>query len=217
MSKKEIAKRYILFIISLFFIALGVAFSKRAELGVSPISAVANVISCKFTEISFGTWLFISNCVMILGQVLLLRRNFQLVQLLQLPLSLIFGYFTDFGMWCAGMFANDTYVLKMILVFVGILVLGFGIALSVIANVILNSGEAFVKALADVSKKDFANVKIVFDVCWVSFAAILSLILFNGQLEGVREGTIISAVCVGIVVKLFRPILHAPLTKLLTR
>lgn len=42
MSKKETAKRYVLFIISLFFSALGVAFTKHGELGVSPISSVAN-------------------------------------------------------------------------------------------------------------------------------------------------------------------------------
>lgn len=35
MSKKEIIKRYVLFIISLFFAALGVAITKRGELGVS--------------------------------------------------------------------------------------------------------------------------------------------------------------------------------------
>ena len=46
MSKKETAKRYVLFIISLFFSALGVAFTKHGELGVSPISSVANVLSC---------------------------------------------------------------------------------------------------------------------------------------------------------------------------
>ena len=45
MSKKETAKRYVLFIISLFFSALGVAFTKHGELGVSPISSVANVMS----------------------------------------------------------------------------------------------------------------------------------------------------------------------------
>lgn len=37
MSKKETAKRYVLFVISLFFSALGVAFTKHGELGVSPI------------------------------------------------------------------------------------------------------------------------------------------------------------------------------------
>ena len=35
MSKKETVKRYILFIISLFIAALGVAFTKHGELGVS--------------------------------------------------------------------------------------------------------------------------------------------------------------------------------------
>ena len=48
MTKKEIAKRYLLFIIILFFSALGVAFTKHGELGVSPISFVANVMSYKF-------------------------------------------------------------------------------------------------------------------------------------------------------------------------
>lgn len=55
MRKSETAKRYILFIISLFFAALGVAFTKHAELGVSPISSVANVMSCKFPTLSLGT------------------------------------------------------------------------------------------------------------------------------------------------------------------
>ena len=47
MSKKEISLRYVLLIISLFFSALGVAFTKSGELGVSPISSVANVMSYK--------------------------------------------------------------------------------------------------------------------------------------------------------------------------
>ncbi len=97
MSKKEIVKRYILFVISLFFAALGVAFTKHAELGVSPISSVANVMSCKYSSLSLGTWLIIWNCILIVGQILILRRKFQLIQLLQLPLSFLFGWFTDFG------------------------------------------------------------------------------------------------------------------------
>lgn len=34
LSKKEVLKRYILFVISLFFAAFGVAITKRGELGV---------------------------------------------------------------------------------------------------------------------------------------------------------------------------------------
>ena len=43
MSKREVFKRYLLFIVGLFFSGIGVAFTKHGELGVSPISSVANV------------------------------------------------------------------------------------------------------------------------------------------------------------------------------
>lgn len=217
MKSKETAKRYILFIICLFFMGLGVALTKHGELGVSPISSVANVVSLKFTFLSFGTWLTISNCVLLLGQILILRRNFKPIQLLQIPLSFLFGFFTDFGMYLASFIPNDIYIVKLLLVISGIVVLGFGITLGVIADVILNSGEAFVKALADTLKKDFGNTKIAFDVCWVVLSLILSLIFFDGKIVGAREGTILSALLVGVVVKLFRPLLQKPLTKILTK
>ncbi|MFR4023744.1 MAG: DUF6198 family protein [[Eubacterium] siraeum] len=102
MSKKETAKRYVLFIISLFFSALGVAFTKHGELGVSPISSVANVLSCTKGGFSLGVWLIIWNCILILGQIIILRKKFRLIQLLQIPLSFLFGYFTDFGLWLVG-------------------------------------------------------------------------------------------------------------------
>ena len=216
-SKKEVFKRYILFIICLFFMGLGVALTKHGELGVSPISSVANVVSLKFTFLSFGTWLTISNCVLLLGQIILLRRNFKPIQLLQIPLSFLFGYFTDFGLWMIKDIPNENYIVRLLLVFAGIVFIGFGISLGVIADVVLNSGEGLVKALADVTKKDFGTVKIVFDVSWVLFSIVLSLLLFDGRLLGTREGTVLSAVFVGVAVKIFKPILQKPLTKILTK
>lgn len=217
MSKKEIIKRYILFVISLFFCGVGIALTKHAELGVSPISSLANVISIKFDFISFGNWLIVSNLVLLLGQIILLRRNFKLIQLMQIPLSFIFGYFTDFGLWMIKDIPNENYVVRLLLVFAGIIFIGFGISLGVIADVVLNSGEGFVKALSDVAKKDFGSVKIVFDVSCVLLSIVLSLLMFGGKLLGTREGTIISAVFVGVAVKIFKPILQNPLTKILKK
>lgn len=215
MTVKETVKRYLLFILCLFFMGIGVAMTKHGELGVSPISSVANVVSIKFTFLSFGTWLTISNCLLLLGQILILRKRFKPIQLLQIPLSFLFGYFTDFGLWLVRYIPNDIYAVQLLLVFGGIIVLGFGITLGVIADVILNSGEAFVKALADVTKKDFGNVKIAFDVSWVLLSIVLSLVFFEGRLYGTREGTVISALLVGVTVKMFRPLLQKPLTKIL--
>lgn len=215
MDKREIAKRYILFIASLFFSAFGVAVTKHGELGVSPISSVANVLSYKYDFLSMGMWLIIWNCILILGQILILRKEFKIIQLLQIPLSFVFGYFTDFGMWCVALIPVNNYVTRLVLVIGGIIILGFGISLSVIANVIMNSGEAFVKAVSDKTDKNFGNIKIGFDVFCVIFSIILSLLFFKGNIVGTREGTILSALFTGIVVKIFTYILKRPLESIL--
>lgn len=181
----------------------------------SPISSVANVFSIKFTTISLGTWLILWNCILIIGQIIILRKDFKIIQLLQIPLSFLFGYFTDFGMWCVSPIAVNSYIVQILFVLIGVIILGFGISLSVIANVIMNSGEAFVKAISDKSGKNFGNIKIGFDICNVILSLILSMLLFKGAIIGTREGTMITAVFTGIVVKFFIKILNSPFQKVL--
>lgn len=193
---------------------MGVAFTKHGELGVSPISSVANVLSIRFESISIGTWLIITNCLLLAGQIIILRKDFKPVQLLQIPLSLLFGIFTDIGMWIANYIPVDSYAMQLIMIVSGVIILGFGIALAVTANVIMNSGEAFVKAVSDKLQKDFGNVKIVFDISFVALSVLLALLLC-GRIVGTREGTLIAAIGTGFAVKIFTKILRAPLEKIL--
>ena len=216
MRKDEIAKRYVLFIISLFFSALGVAFTKHGELGVSPVSSVANIMSIRFPALSLGTWLVIWNCVLIVGQVILLRKEYAPIQLLQIPLSFLFGYFTDLGMRIVSFIPAGSYPVRLAMIVIGIIILGFGVSLSVIANVIMNSGEAFVKAVADKTNKNFGDVKIAFDVLCVIMAVVLSLVFFDFTIVGAREGTVISALLTGAVVKFFNKRLKEPLNRMLS-
>lgn len=214
MNAKETVKRYILFVIGLFFMGMGVAFTRHGELGVSPISSVANILSYKFTFWSMGEWLTFTNILLIVAQILILRKNFKLIQLIQVPLSFLFGAFTDI---CLNMIVNiptDTYFMRFLMVILGVVVLSFGVSLTVIANVVMNSGEAVVKAISDTINKDFGDVKIIFDVSWVAISVVLSLIFFDFKIIGTREGTIIAAVCTGAVVKVFTKLL-SPINKLL--
>lgn len=210
----KIVIRYIVLIIGLLFSGIGVAFTKRGDLGVSPISSTANVISIKFDFWTMGTWLIVWNCILILAQILLLRRNFKIYQLLQIPLSFLFGWFTDFGMWLVSFIPVPNYAVRFSLLLAGIVILAFGISLSVIANVIMNSGEALVKAISDTVNKEFGHVKVVFDISCVLTAVILSLILFGGRIVGAREGTIISAIFTGLVVKFISKRIRKPLERL---
>lgn len=208
MSRSETLKRYGLFIISLFIQALGVAVTKTGGLGVSPISSVPNVLSIKIQELSMGSWLIIWNCILILGQMILLRKNFRPMQLLQVPLSFLFGYFCDIGLMLTSFFDTEAYFMRLAMVITGTAILGFGIALAVTANVIMNSGEAFVKALSVTIRKDFGNVKIAFDISCVVLSVILSLLFFDFRIVGTREGTVFAAVFTGIFVKLFTPMVR---------
>ena len=216
MKKKELLKRYTLFILCLFFIGLGIALAKHSDLGISPISSVANVLSLKWSFLTLGNWLTVMNCVFIFLQIVILRRKFQLYQLLQLPLSFVFGYFTDFGLWIVKALPNDFYPSQLLLQLLGVAVLGFGIALGVIANVMLNSPEAFVKAVSDTTKKEFGFLKVALDVTMVVIAIVFSLIFF-GKIEGIREGTVITALLVGLCVKFFRGLLSKPLEAFLKK
>lgn len=216
MSAKELVKRYILFIISLFVAALGVAVTKKAELGVPPTSSVSNVLSLKFTSLSLGNWLFIWNLILIAGQILILRKNFQPIQLLQIPLSFLFGYFTDFGMWLVSFIKVDTYILRILLVVLGTVILAWGIALAVMANVVMNSAEAFIKAISDTTGKQFGNLKIAFDCTCVVLTILLSLIFFDFTVKGTREGTIFAAIFTGVIVKFFQSRFGEKIERLLT-
>ncbi|MCQ2532148.1 MAG: DUF6198 family protein [Saccharofermentans sp.] len=212
MTKTELAKRWLLFVVGLFFSGLGVAITRHGCIGVSPISSVPNIMSIRFESISMGTWLMIGNILMLIAQIVILRKNFKIVNILQIPLSFLFGWFTDFGVWLIHSVPQDVYPVQLLCVIIGTATLGFGIAIQVVGDVILNSGEALVKAIADTIKKEFSNVKIVFDVSCVTSSIIISL-LFFGTIKGAREGTIIAAICTGLAVKFFLRFIRKPLTK----
>ena len=215
MTIKETIKRYLLFIISLFISAEGIALTRHAELGVSPISSIANVVSYKLPSLSFGVLLILWNCILILGQIIVLRKDFKPVKLLQVPLSVLFGIFVDFGMWSVSFIPAGIYPVRLALVAAGTIVLGFGISLSVTANVIMNSGEAIVKAVSDKYGTNFGRTKIVLDVSYVIVAVILSLIFFDFKIVGTREGTVIAALTTGLVVNFFYKRVNRPVSSLL--
>ena len=216
MKRKELIKRYSLFIVSLWFSALGVAVTKCGSLGVSCISSVPNVMSLRFTALTIGGWTFVWNTLLVVCQIALLRKNFQKIQLLQIPLSFLFGWFTDVAMLVAVKIPVNSYPMQLFMVVLGVVILAFGITLGVIANVVLNAGEGIVKALADVSGKEFAFVKVRFDALCVLLAVGISLLTFGGKIIGVREGTLIAAFLNGTMVKWYSRRLKEPLNQRLS-
>ena len=167
-----ILKRYLLLLLGLSIMAFGVAFSIKASLGTSPISSVPYVVSL-FAPLTVGTATIIMHCVFIVMQILILRRDYHPIQLMQLPVAFFFGYLTDFGVWAVQGISYDTYWQQWIICIIGIFLVAVGVSLEVKAGVVVLAGEGVVLAICKVLPVKFGYMKVGFDVTLVVVACLL--------------------------------------------
>lgn len=204
---KEIFKRYLVFVIGLYFLAAGIVLIIRSALGTTPISSINYVLSLN-SPLSLGTCTFIINMVLILGQFWLIRKNRirknrtrqDIIEiLLQLPFSFIFSAFIDFNMMLTSELHPANYGMSIALLLTGCMVQSIGVVLELKPRVAMMSAEAFVKYASRHYNKEFGKFKVYFDITLVTLAVILSLLLTQG-IQGVREGSLIAACITGYIV-----------------
>lgn len=211
MNRDHLAKRCVLLVVGLLIMAYGVSLSIKAGLGTSPISSLPYTIS-QLTPLTVGTATIAMHCTLILLQILLLRRNYSPLQLFQLPIALLFGGLTDFTLMTIQWLTPDTYLHQWILCLLGVLLVGIGVSCEVNANVIPLAGEGFILAVCRTFSLPFPPIKICFDCTLVALSCVLGLAC-KGTLLGVREGTIVAALLVGLVSKQVTKWLILPLMK----
>lgn len=196
---KEFVLRYIFLCIGLTIMCFGIAFSIKASLGTTPISSLPYVTS-KIFGLTVGTTTIIMHCTFIVAQILLLRKSYNLVQLMQLPVALLFGGMTDLALYVISSITYSSYMEQWLLCILGIILVAIGVSFEVTANVVVVAGEGLVIAICRVFPIKFGTMKVTFDVSLVLISIVLSLTLL-GTLDGIREGTIAAAVGVGLIVK----------------
>lgn len=200
-------RRYLLFVASLFINAFGIAFITKALLGTSPITSVTYVLSL-FTPFTMGIWTILLNLLfVVLEPFLMTRRELRedlRMYLLQIPISFCFGLFIDFSMFMLSWLEPSAYVMQVTVLLIGCIILALGIALEVKANAAMMAGEYFVKTITRRFHGEFGYVKLGFDITLLTIACILSLV-FLSDIQGVREGTVVSALLVGPIVHFVSP------------
>lgn len=200
---KQVVRNYALFLIGLFIAAMGVALSAKAGLGTSPVASVPYSVSLLNHALTFGWWLNLWSVVQIIVQIALLRKKCKPVEILiQTILAFVYGYLTDFSCMLIERLRVNSYLMQFGLMLLGCFVLGFGIWVQLKGGVAMLPGEAMNRAISEVTGKRYENIKILFDVLYIIAAAVICL-LFLGKLEGVREGSIIAAVLIGNIIKLY--------------
>ncbi len=208
-------KRIIVYVVGLFFYSLGIALTAKTDLGIAPISTFPYALSF-ILPFSFGICTFFLTITYILIQIVLLGKEFEKRQYLQIVVGILFSTFVDFSMFILSPVNPESYISRLIILIIGCFILAFGITLSVIPNVIIPPAEGAINAIAKKLNKNFGNVKIAFDSTVVILAIIVSLI-FLGRLEGFKEGTIISVFVTGYFTKIQMKVLRDKIEKICRR
>lgn len=199
----ETAGRYGLFLIGLFIASLGVAFSTKAGLGTSPVASVPYSVSLVSPLLSFGGWLNLLSLVQVMVQVAVLKGKCNYLEIaVQTVLAFVYGYLTDFSCGLIRDIAVTGYPMQFLFMLLGCVILAFGIWVQFKGGAAMLPGEAMNRAVSKVTGRKYENVKIAFDVFYIAAAAVICLV-FLGGLKGVREGSVIAALAVGSIIKLF--------------
>ena len=194
-------KNLIQYLCGLFIMTIGIAFSIKTNMGISPVSTIPYTMTVVWgVEIGLATIIF--HCGLVLLQFILLKDRFGIANLVQVPVGVVFGYFTSLSVYLLSFIPDSSSILMSFLYMaISIFTIAFGIFLYLPPNLVPLAGEGTMQAVSIVFNKKFSNVKIGFDIAMVTISACTCL-FFIHSFGSVGICTIISAVFVGVALKL---------------
>lgn len=196
---KHMKVRIPMYFIGLFIMTIGIAFSVKSNLGVSPVSSIPYTMTCVW-GIEMGKATILFHVVLVLIQILLLRKKFKPVQFLQIIVGVIFGYFTTFCNYMVSYLPTPhNLAIRIGMVLISTVFVAIGIFLYLPADLIPLAGEGCMQAVSSVTHIEFSKVKIGFDCTMVIVSTITCLAILH-NLGSVGIGTIIAAILVGTLV-----------------
>lgn len=203
--------QHTLLLLSLNLMTLGVALCVRSCMGSSVISSLPFVLSLAgetgaVPGLTIGGYTIMMNFILVLCQIIVLRRSFDPMQLFQLVIGFIFGWLIDLNMYLTSALSCTTLPSQLLTQLAGCSIMGVGIAFEIRCGSVTMPGEGISIAISQVVNRPFAKVKITVDTVLVILAAGACYLFFGHWLWNVIGiGTIFAMVYVGLVVKTVSP------------
>lgn len=172
----------LLWLLGNIFVALGVTLCSKAGLGVSMIAAPAFIVSEALSGVipmmSVGiTEYIIQGLVLLLMCVLVRRFNWR--YLLSFAVAIVYGYILDFFLWSFGWIDGGGVGQRWLLLILGDLCTGFGVACFFRTYMPLQVYELFVAEVAHSFKINITRIKWLFDTSLFIVSVLLALTLFG--------------------------------------
>ena len=206
--------RFFMYVLGLYFVSLGVGFAIHSNLGLSPVASFPYSISL-VTKISPGTSVTIFMIFCVIFQVCILGKQFKWVNITQVLVATMFGFFVDLSyIFVLNFFVIPTYFGQLGMSFISLMFLSSGLVLYLEASLIHLPPEGLIQSIVTkFPHNTFAKIKIITDCLFVFMAISVTLIILGG-IYSVREGTIISALFTGAFMPYHRRFLTRFLRKI---
>lgn len=196
-TKEKLAARLVAYIFGLFIMTMGIAVSVKSDLGVSPVSSIPYTFTC-ICGFEMGNATIVLHSALVVLQILLLRRKFKWINLLQVPVGVVFGKFTTLSNLLMDYLpATDNLLVRLLMILLSSLLIAVGIFFYLPADIMPLAGEGVIQAISEVTGIRISNAKILFDVSMVGISAVLCFLCLH-SIASVGIGTLIAAVCVGM-------------------
>ncbi|MDE7426446.1 MAG: hypothetical protein K2M79_01425 [Muribaculaceae bacterium] len=204
--------QHVLLLLSMFFMTFGVALCVRSNLGSGVISSVPMSFSLAGEAglapgLTIGSYTNIMNVILVIAQIMVLRKRFERIQLFQLLVGFIFGCLLDFNMILTSYFSTyQTLTSQVIAQFFGATILGCAVATEIRCGSVTMPGEGIQVAVSRVTGKPFPTVKIIVDTTLVVLAVLSGYYFFGSwPWTVVGPGTLFAMFYVGFVVRQVTP------------
>lgn len=208
MRRKEELIRYTLILIGYVIAGAAIAFDMRINIGVGPWDALSKVIS-EWVNVKVGTIGIIMNCACIFIQMIILKKDFKKIQIMQIPFSFILGMITNFIFYRLNLNIESLY-LRIPLFLLGSSICALGVAIVMLADRITFGLEGMCMAVADTYHQKFSVMRQSVDIISLVITVFLTLMFHLEWTIGI--GTIISTFYFGPVLGFFMKLLN-PMVK----
>ncbi len=195
----HLGKRLALLCLGLAVMAFGIAFSIKAGLGITAVSSLPYV-AAEILGLTVGLTTVAANGIFVVLQMVMLGRNYQWFQVLQLPAGALFGLIIDLALVVLRPLGYSNALQQWALCGIGIFLLALGISVQIAAKLVPTAGEGLVLAICQVRPMKFGNAKMALDLVLVALSVVLSLACL-GRISGVGLGTLAAALLVGQITK----------------
>lgn len=199
--KKIKISRELAYVLGLITMPFAVAFTVKADLGMSMIAAPTYIISQKVSFLSYGTAEYIVQALFLILMCVIIKKV-RAAYLTSFLTALIYGAILDFAVYITSGIPADSMAARIPLFILGMVMTSLSVALFFNTYLAPCAYDFFVRVVGHEKHLDMRKWKLTYDFIMLGISAALSLILFH-KFIAINVGTLIMAMCNGNIISFF--------------